>query len=245
MNFEEYNENYKEAILLLKDFGGCCRKVNQYIIQLKNEVFSYLVEKSLDTFLSILLLIEKFQLSDAHCLSRVLLENVVNFIYLSKFKDKISDYKSSEMKIMKSLWEKISIDTKHMKEPYKLSRLIDDEMVKDYQSAAKIAKEYRQLYGQDKWTSISFIDKATAIGLYIFYVEYKKESSLIHSNWFDHREVSVHHSFYSLVVSSMVLMQWLLESLNSELSESIDPILNECMQIRKRVIYQSEISELE
>jgi|GEM_PF-1618302 len=246
MNYNEYNNRYKESISLLSDFGSCCRKINQYKIELTNEVFSYLLEKAFDTFLSIQMLVEIFQLSNAHCLCRVLVENVVNFIYLSTHKDKIFDYKSSEMKIMKSLFEKISIDTKHMKEPYKLSRMIDNEISRDYQSAARIAKEYRQLYGQDNWTNISFIDKSTAIGLYTLYVVYKRESSLIHSNWFDkgrNDALGTHYSFSSIVEFSMQIMNHLMFTINEVNDNKIESVLFECVQISEKVKSQLKIME--
>jgi len=225
----------KELFEQFAKFDKFCREINIKNIKVKSEVFSYLIYKAFNTFLSIRYLIEINQLDDALCLYRILLENIVNFLYLYKNQDKINDYKSSEMNVFKFLFNKISRETKHMKSPGKLSEFIDDYISSEYISASKVAKEFRNIYKKDKWSSLSFAEKAEDVGKSKLYISYRKDSNLIHSNWFEHRgrfdEIHINNSINTVVVSSCEIMLSLLYTINDMVQNKIGLLIRKCEEI--------------
>jgi len=235
MNYKKYEVRYKELFTLFADFDKKCREITNIDIKVKNEVFQYLLYKAFNTFLSIRALVEMFQLDDAFCLYRILLENVINFIYLYKNQDKIVDYKSSEMQIFKEVFYIISQKTEHMKLPEKLSILIDEKIMEEYITASKVAKVFRKIYNKDNWTSLSFAEKAESVGKGKLYIEYKNTSSLIHSNWFGHRglddQIHIDDFISSLVVSSCNTILYLMYTLNEMFSNRIELTIVECEKL--------------
>ena len=153
-------------------------------------ITGYLVKKATKTFNSIITLIlcgHDFY-HDAYCLYRVLMENIVNYIYLSKFPDEIENkYFSNELSQLNRLITKIFSETKGLSRLPSPYRFVDSEMVKSLKSIAKYKKEIKEIHNADKWLPLKFEEKVEKIGLGYLVLPFKKTHNLIHSTWFENR----------------------------------------------------------
>ncbi len=176
------------VLLLMHQFGKKLKKLFSQHYKYEDENFKimsdFLIVKAIHTFNSIRLLItggEEF-MKDAYCLYRVLLENVIIYIYLSKYTENINDdFFSSEQITLNKLISKIFTDTKGLKYKYSPYRLIDVSMEKELKKISKKKKEMNNKYSKKYDNNFQrMVDKLKMDSLIL---PYNKGSNLIHSGW--------------------------------------------------------------
>lgn len=203
-------------------------------------ISDYLVFKAYRTFSSIRLLAFAGYFDDAYCLYRVLIENIVNFLYLSKNRNEIkSKYFTSELKSLKTTTRRVFDETQgltNIKAPYKL---LDVDMIEGMRFIAKVKKESEKIHRNDTWSSLSFEDRICEIGMNFLYLPYMSGSSLIHSSWFSRKgflNPELHDDYITDICwgASDIYCRMIVQ-LNDNLINPDSRIEDRCFRIQKQI----------
>jgi len=245
---DRISQKYNNIFQLLLEYEELLRKNCNNVSYSKefveySEVYNYLKTKALRTFLSIRMLLELCRIEDTFALLRVLLENICNLVFLIENPEKVNSYKTSEMKVYNTVVQTISKQTKFMKDVSPIFVLVDSSIKTNFKEVAQISKKIRKKREKDQWSTLTFEQKITDIGLPKLYIQYLISSGYIHSNWFEKNALkSLDESIETVTGSVVELYGILIRTLNKAVTDDLDPVIDETLKYQLSI--ERELKEI-
>jgi len=194
---------------------------------LNSDALELLFNRSAATYRSIIILLENSLLIDARSLNRVLLESVINFMYLSKNNKSINDYKQYSTLKLYDNYQTILDKTKYFNDlPELLQLLFNDNDIIDGKISAKLMKTKKKEMEEliIKWDNIRFEDKINDLEISVLSLQsiWKTSSDSVHSGWesllITQDDESIDFALKEIVVSSSENLERMIKYYNRQIA---------------------------